>query len=316
MKIILLSRERSTSDIQLLTAARSGGHSIKFVRALDCSFVVKDGEFQLFYRNKPFPKADCVLLRNTLFFCAEGAILARQLEAMNIPCINKIEAVECAGNKLRTLQILAKHGIPVPKTGFSLCREALEHVVEKVGGKQQIIKTVYGSWGTGTLLAGAPLGSHSLAETLQLSSCNPLIQQFIEDAFGTSIRVFVIAGRIVASVEYESTEGDFRSNFSRGGTGHNVILTKQERQMALQATHLVGLDYAGVDIVRSDEGPFVLEVNASPGTTGVNEISGIDVAGMVIEECENIVKLHKQKNFQSYSFEKANQIPKGNTHEL
>ena len=297
MKIIVLSRDLSPADEQLFTAARARGHRISFVRALDCSLMVNTGKLSISYRNKPLPKADCVLLRNTLFFCADGAIVAYHLEAMGIPVINPIASLQRAGNKLKTLQLLASNGIPVPKTGFSLGREALEHVVDQVGGEQQIIKTVHGSWGTGTLLAGAPLGSHSLAETLQLSSCNPLIQQFIEEAFGKSIRVFVIGDKVVASVEYESTEGDFRSNFSRGAEGRVVKLTKQEKDMALKATKLLGLNYSGVDIVRSSEGPYILEVNASPGTHGVSEVSGIDVADLLIEECEKLVANKDLSNF-------------------
>jgi len=286
MKIILLDEEPQS---RLIEAAQARGHVIETIDPSACSIIVKDGCFEVFYNNAPFPQCDAVLPRKSTLCLKGTCYLLPQLEAQNVLCVNSSQSMKIANNKLHTLLLLALHDIPIPQTGFSCAQTGIKKIISMVGGDKQITKTLWGTWGIGTILTDAPHGTYSMVETLQTTETNCLIQEYIKEFSGKSIRYIVIDSKIIASAEYESIDGNFKSNFSIGGSVCKAEQKKVEEDISIKAAQILGLAIAGVDLVRSKDGPKVLEVNTCPGIEGMELATGINIGTAMIKHIERII---------------------------
>jgi ribosomal protein S6--L-glutamate ligase len=222
----------------------------------------------------------------TFFGCA----VVRQFEMMNVYSVNESVAITRSRDKLRSLQLLARKGIGLPVTGFANDPRATDALIDQVGGAPLVIKLLEGTQGVGVVLAETRQAAESVIEAFRGLNANILAQEYIKEAKGADIRAFVIGGKVVASMKRQGKEGEFRSNLHRGGTASVVKITPEERSTAVRAASILGLNVAGVDLLRSNHGPVVMEVNSSPGLEGIETTTAKDIAGMIIEFIEKEVK--------------------------
>lgn len=275
------------TDIKMLrNAVKELGHIPKIIREDKCQVYFTGKRPKLLYGGKPFPKVDVIIPRFTALSNATlRATVLQQLELLKIPVLQSYKSVVRAKNKLRTLQLLTKKHIPVPKTIIVGRFEYLDTAIKKVGGFPIILKTPFGSFGKGVAIVESKRALHSAFDLLLTSPefSYLLIQEYVKEAKGKDIRVFIIGGKILTSMERVAARGDFRSNIALGGAGKVAKLTKEEEKIALAAAKAVKLNFAGVDILRSKKGPVVMEVNCNPGLEGITEVSGIDVPKKIIK---------------------------------
>ncbi len=266
-------------------AARERGHQIKVLVADGCEFVISSEGLNLYYEGKPFPKVDCIIPRVGISKKLElELLLNKQLLLMGYTVLNDYLPFARAKNKIRTLQILSEAKMPMPKTIVIKNLENLDHAVQLVGGFPTIVKLPVGSQGKGVAIVETRrslLSSVGMMMSQGVSSI--ILQEYVEEANGKDLRVFVVNGKVVAAMERTAAEGDFRSNIFQGGQGNLVILSKKEKEVAIKSAKLLGLDVAGVDLLRSKNGPVVMEVNSNPGLAGITQVSGLDVAGEIID---------------------------------
>ena len=295
MKIhtLLFSREgkyslETSSSLELLKeAAKKRGHELEVVHGFDCQLEFI-GKPRVLYHNSPFKDLKILLVRAN--FLGEDLDLhvstILQFEHMGVPVVNDHLSVMRAKNKVRTLQILKRHNIPTPKSYVIRSSRYLSEVVEKIHSYPVILKTITGSHGLGVSIAESERGLRSIIEMLikDESSAPLIVQQYIKESSGKDLRIIVVGGKIVAAMERIAQGRDeFRSNFSLGGRVRVAELTKKERQIARSAVKAMGLEIAGVDIIRTKDGPQVLEVNCNPGLSGITQATGLDVAGRIID---------------------------------
>jgi len=275
------------NDIKMLRdAARARGHEPRVLRVDKCQLYYTRTIPKLLYAGKPFPKVDVVVPRfSMLENVSLNATIVHQIEMVKIPIIQTYDSLISAKNKLRTLQLLTERGIPVPKTMVVSRFEYLDEAIKKIGSFPIIIKTPFGSLGKGVAIVETKRSLHSSFDMLLTSPdfTSILIQEYVAEAEGKDIRVFIIDGKIVASMERDSQGRDFRSNLALGGKGSIIELTKEEKTISLAAANALGLTIAGVDILRSKTGPVIMEVNCNPGLDGITEVSGLDIPGMIID---------------------------------
>jgi ribosomal protein S6--L-glutamate ligase len=290
MKLALLSRNAKLYSTQrLVQAARERGHVVRVLDPLRCYMRIAPGEFQLNYKGRPLTGVDAVIPRIGASITRYGTAVLRQLELMGAYTPNTSDAILRARDKLRSHQLLAGRGIGLPTTVFGDYPDDTGDLLSLLGRPPHVIKLNEGAQGTGVILAERMSASRSVIETLRGLYANFLVQEYIAEAEGADIRCFVVGQKIVASMRRQAAAGDFRSNLHRGGEASKVRLSKAERDTALNAAAVLGLEVAGVDLLRSRKGPLVLEVNSSPGLEGIEGVTGADIAGAIIDHVQRRV---------------------------
>jgi ribosomal protein S6--L-glutamate ligase len=283
MKLAILSRNPKLYSTQrLVQAARARGHVVRVLDPLRCYMKIAPGEFQLNYKGKPLKGFDAVIPRIGASITRYGTAVLRQFEMMGVYTPNSSDAILRARDKLRCHQLLAAENIGLPTTTFADNPDDTKDLLDLIGKPPHIIKLNEGSQGAGVILAEQLSASRSVVEALRGLYANFLVQEFIPEAKGADIRCFVVGDKVVAAMKRQAAAGEFRSNLHRGGTAEAVKLTAKEVDTALRSAHVLGLNIAGVDLLRSKKGPLVLEVNSSPGLEGIEAATKVDVAEAMI----------------------------------
>ncbi len=287
MKICILSRNPNLySTRRLREAAEKRGHEALVVDHLKCTMNITSHRPSVHYKGEELRGIEAVIPRigaSTTFY---GTAVVRQFEMIDVFCLNESVAISRSRDKLRSFQLLAKKGIGLPITGFAHSPTEPDDLIQMVGGAPLIVKLLESTQGKGVILAETTNAARSLIEAFRNLDAYFLVQEYIREAQGCDLRCFVIGDKVVAAMMRQGKEGEFRSNLHRGGTGHTVKITPEERSTAVRACQIMGLNVAGVDILRSNHGPVVLEVNSSPGLEGIETVTGIDVADRIVEFIE------------------------------
>ena len=286
MLLAILSRRRSLySTRRLIDAAGHHGHEALVLDPLQCSLVLRPGAPEVFYRglDHRLPSVDVVLPRIGASITEHGLAVVNQFDMMGVPIVNNSQPIARSRDKLRAMQLLARAGVDIPKTVMARHPSQIHRALEMVGGPPAILKLVRGTQGIGVMLAETEQMAEQVVETLWSLGMTVLVQEFVEESEGRDIRVIVVGSRVVAAMRRQARLGEFRSNVHRGGTGTAVDLPAAHLRAALRATRAMHLEVAGVDLLESRGGPKVLEVNSSPGFEGIEQATGLDVAGAVIE---------------------------------
>lgn len=293
MRLAMLARNpKLYTHTRLVEAAEARGHTLDVINTLRVHVNVTSNNPVLRYGGKTLEPYDAVIPRIGASVTAYGLAVLRQFEMQGVFPLNESVAIGRARDKLRALQLLARAGIGLPVTAFAHGPRAASEVVREVGGAPVVIKLVEGTQGLGVILADTEASAKSTIEAFSAANVNILVQEFIHEADGTDVRAFVIGGRVVAAMKRVGLGGEFRSNLHRGGIAEAVDISFEEQLTATRAAAVLGLNVCGVDLLRSDRGPLVVEVNASPGIEGVEKASGIDVAGQIIGFLENSARPH------------------------
>ncbi len=296
MKIAILSRNRKLySTRRLVEACEQRGHEVHVIDTLRCYMNITSDRPELHYKGEDLVGFDAVIPRIGASITFYGTAVLRQFEMMGVFPVSESVAISRSRDKLRSLQLLSRDGIGLPKTGFANSPDDVQDLIKMVGGAPLVIKLLEGTQGIGVVLAETKKAAESVIEAFMGLKANILVQEFIQEAGGSDIRCFVIDGKVVAAMMRQAPEGEFRSNLHRGGKATLVKLTPKERATAVRAAKVMGLNVAGVDILRSARGPLVMEVNSSPGLEGIEAATGKDVAGMIVEFIEKNAKPHKTK---------------------
>jgi ribosomal protein S6--L-glutamate ligase len=284
MRILILSRDAGLySTRRLVEAAEARGHEVRVVDVLRCYVNVSAGRPAVRFGGEVIDDIDAVIPRIGASVTFYGTAVLRQFEMMGVYTPNPAAAILRARDKLLSLQLLARQGIDLPSTGFANAPDDIEDLLRMVGGPPIVIKLQEGTQGVGIVLAETASAAESLIQAFLGVRANILVQEFVREAEGSDIRCMVVGDRVVAAIRRQAKPGDFRSNLHRGGTAWRVRITPQERAVAVRAARTIGLGVAGVDLLRSDRGPLVLEVNSSPGLEGVEAATGKDVAGDIVD---------------------------------
>jgi ribosomal protein S6--L-glutamate ligase len=296
MKIGILSRNKNLySTRRLIEAAEEGGHEVHVLDVLRCYMNITSHRPSIHYKGEELSGFDAVIPRIGASVTFYGTAVLRQFEMMGVYPLNESVAITRSRDKLRSLQLLARKGIGLPVTGFAHSPDDIQDMMKMVGGAPSVIKLLEGTQGIGVVLAETKKAAESVIEAFMGLKTNILIQEFIKESGGTDIRCFVVGGRVVAAMKRQGAEGEFRSNIHRGGSATLVRLTPEERSTAVRAAKITGLNVCGVDILRSNHGPLVMEVNSSPGLQGIETTTEKDVAGMIISFIEKNAKPHKTR---------------------
>ncbi len=289
MKIGILSRKASLySTRRLKRAGLERGHDMRIINPLRCYMNITAKRPQVLYRGEEI-KVDAIIPRIGASVTFYGTAVVRQFEVMGVYSITESQALARSRDKLRTLQLLSREGIGLPVTGFARSSRDIDGVIDLVGGAPLIVKLLEGTQGMGVVLAETRKAAESVIGAFQQLDANILVQEFIKEAGGADIRALVVGGRVVAAMERRAAEGEFRSNLHRGGTASPIKLDTRERNTAIRAARVMGLGVAGVDLLRSNRGPVIMEVNSSPGLEGIETATGVDVAGEIIDYIESHV---------------------------
>jgi len=287
MKIALLSRKASLySTSRLVEAAKKRGHDIEVIDYLRCFMNITAHRPQVFFKGRSLADFDAVIPRIGASHTFYGTAVVRQFEMMSTFTLNRSQAISRSRDKLRSLQIMAKQGIGMPVTGCAHSTRDVDGLINSVGGAPLVVKLLEGTQGIGVVLAENRNAAESVIEAFRGLKANIIVQEFIKEAMGQDIRCFVIGDKVFASMMRQAPEGEFRSNLHRGGRASQVKITPTERATAVKAARAMGLNVAGVDILRSAHGPVVMEVNSSPGLEGIETSTEQDVAGAIIEFIE------------------------------
>jgi ribosomal protein S6--L-glutamate ligase len=287
MKIVILSRKNSLySTKRLVEAAEARGHTADTIDTLRCYMNITSSRPTIHYKGAELMHYDAVVPRIGASVTFYGAAVIRQLEMMGVFCVNDSVAITRARDKLRSLQLLSKKGIGLPITGFAHALDEIQDLIKMVGGPPLVIKFLEGTQGIGVILVETAKAARSVIEAFLGLKVNILVQEYIKEAGGADIRCFVVGGKVVAAMKRQAKSEEFRSNLHRGGSATAIEITDEEKNMAIRAAHIIGLNVAGVDILRSGRGPLIMEVNASPGLEGIEKTTGIDVAKEIIKFVE------------------------------
>lgn len=287
MKLALMCRNAELySHKRLVEAAETRGHEIDVINHLRCYVNITSHRPQLHYQGRILPKYDAVIPRIGASVTFFGTAVLRQFEMMGVYPVNESVAISRSRDKLRSLQLLARDGIGLPVTLFAHRTGNADELLEIIGGAPVVIKLLEGTQGIGVVLGETQPAAASIIQAFGGVKTNILIQEFVKEAGGEDIRCLVVGGKVIAAMRRKGKEGDFRSNLHRGGTADKVRITPTERQTAVSAAKTMGLNVCGVDLLRANHGPVVMEVNSSPGLEGIEKATGIDVAGKIIEFIE------------------------------
>jgi ribosomal protein S6--L-glutamate ligase len=284
VKIAILSRKRSLySTRRLVEAAQQQGHEVQVIDTLRCYMNITSHKPEIHYRGENLTGFDAVIPRIGASITFYGTAVVRQFEMMGVFSLNESVAIARSRDKLRSLQLLSRKGIGLPVSGFAHSPDDIEDLIKMVGGAPAVIKLLEGTQGIGVVLAETQKAAESVIEAFMGLKANILVQEFIKEAGGADIRCLVIGEKVVAAMMRRAREGEFRSNLHRGGTAELIRITPEERSTAVRAAAAMGLNVAGVDILRSNHGPVIMEVNSSPGLEGIEKSTGKDIASMIID---------------------------------
>jgi len=296
MNICILSTNKKLySTRRLVEAAAERGHDVRVINHLRCYMNIASFKPSIHYNGEELERFDAVIPRIGASVTFYGTAVVRQFEMMGTFCLNESVAISRSRDKLRSLQLLSRKGIGLPVTGFAHSPGDTSDLLNLVGGAPIVLKLLEGTQGKGVVLAETRKAAESVVEAFRGINANFLVQEFIKEAKGADIRCFVVGDRVVASMMRQAQEGEFRSNLHRGGTAVPVRITPEERSTAVRAARIMGLNVAGVDILRSNHGPVIMEVNSSPGLEGIENATGKDVAGMIIGYIEKHAKEGKTR---------------------
>ena len=296
MRIAILSRNpKLYSTRRLQEAGIALGHEVDIVDTMHCYMDITSNRPSVRYKGKPLPKYDAVLPRIGASVTFYGTSVVRQFEMMGTYSVNESVAISRSRDKLRSLQLLSRKGIGMPRTGFANHPDKIDDLIKNVGGAPVVIKLLEGTQGIGVVLAETSKTAEAIIEAFMGLNANILVQEYIKEAGGADIRCLVVGGKVIAAMKRQAAPGEFRSNLHRGGSASIVRLSPEERKTAVDAAKTMGLGMAGVDILRSNNGPVVMEVNSSPGLEGIEKATGKDVAAMVIEHIAKNAKPNKTK---------------------
>ncbi|HEY5701211.1 MAG TPA: 30S ribosomal protein S6--L-glutamate ligase [Gammaproteobacteria bacterium] len=296
MKIAILSRNRKLySTRRLIEAGEQRGHEVHCFDTTKCYMDIASHRPSVHYKGEKLEGFNAVIPRIGASITFYGTAVLRQFEMMGVYPLNESVGISRSRDKLRSLQILARHGIGLPLTGFANSPDDTAALIKIVNGAPLVVKLLQGTQGKGVVLAENEKAAESLIEAFRNLNASFLVQEFIKEAGGADIRCFVIGEKVVASMMRQGKEGEFRSNLHRGGSAMRVKLTPEERSTAVRAARHMGLNVSGVDILRSNHGPVVLEVNSSPGLEGIETSTQLDVAGSIFEFIEKNAKHGKTK---------------------
>ncbi|MBP6783754.1 MAG: 30S ribosomal protein S6--L-glutamate ligase [Verrucomicrobiales bacterium] len=291
MKIAILSRDKKLySTNALYEAGLKRGHEMRVIDYVRCHMEITSLRPSIYLGSEKLDGFDAVIPRIGATYTHFGCAVVRQFEMMGVSSVNESVAISRSRDKLRSLQLLARKGIGLPVTGFAHDPRTTEALIDQVGGAPLVIKLLEGTQGVGVVLAETKKAAESVIEAFRGLNANILAQEYIKEAGGADIRCLVVGDKVVASMKRQGKEGEFRSNLHRGGTASVVKITPEERSTATRAAKILGLNVAGVDLLRSNHGPVVLEVNSSPGLEGIETATGKDIAKLIIEFIEKAAK--------------------------
>jgi ribosomal protein S6--L-glutamate ligase len=297
MKILMLARNHTLySHLRLKEAAEARGHELNMYDPLKCYIDIASHRPKLFFGREEITGYDAVIPRIGASVTFYGLAVLRQLETMGVYSVNSSISIGRSRDKLRSMQLMARDGIGLPVTIFAHDTKMTEEIIARAGGAPVVIKLLEGTQGVGVVLGETHNAAKSVIEAFRGANVNILVQEFIKEAGSTDIRAIVIGGKVVATMKRTGAAGDFRSNLHRGGSAEVIKITSEERSTAIRAAKSMGLNVCGVDMLRSNHGPVVLEVNSSPGLEGVEKATGLDVAGKIIDFIEKIAKTGKMKS--------------------
>jgi ribosomal protein S6--L-glutamate ligase len=301
MKIAILSQDSTLySTSRLKAAGEQRGYEMKVINYLRCYMNITSHRPILVYRGKQLEDFDAVIPRIGASKTFYGTAVVRQFEMMGVFSTNSSQAISSSRDKLRCLQLLAREGIGLPVTGFANSTQDIDGLIDMVGGAPLVIKLLEGTQGIGVVLAETHQAAKSVIEAFRGLDANILVQEFIKEAGGADIRCFVVGEKVIAAMKRQGAAGEFRSNLHRGGTAEKIKLTPEERSTAIRAAKAMGLKVAGVDMLRSNHGPVVMEVNSSPGLEGIENATGVDVAGKIIQFIEKNAVKGKMRDRMQY----------------
>ena len=286
MKIAILSRSSSLySTSRLKEAAVKRGHEVAVVDYLRCYLDITARRPKILFRGEEV-RPDAVIPRIGATYTFYGAAVVRQFEMADILTVASSDGISRSRDKLRSMQILSRAGVGLPTTSFAHDSQDINGILDVVGGPPVVVKLLEGTQGVGVVLAETRKAAESVISAFRQLDANFLVQQFIGEAEGSDIRAIVVNGEVVAAMRRHSPPGDFRSNLHRGGTAEVVELSPNETATAVRAANAMGLEVAGVDLIQSDEGPMVLEINSSPGLEGIETVRGVDIADLIVKHME------------------------------
>lgn len=296
MKIAMLARNPNLySHKRLKEAAEERGHELDIINTLQCYINIASRRPSIFYRGEKLPKYDAVIPRIGASVTFYGLAVLRQFEMMGVFPLNESVAIGRSRDKLRSLQVLSREGVGLPVTTFAHDPKQTAEVIAHAGGAPLVIKLLEGTQGIGVVLADTDRSAKSVVEAFRGANVNILVQEFIKEAGGSDIRVLVVGGKVMAAMMRTGAEGEFRSNLHRGGSAMRVKISPEERSTAIRSAKAMGLNVCGVDLLRANHGPVVMEVNSSPGLEGIENATGIDIAGKIIELIEKKAQPGKTK---------------------
>lgn len=291
LKILILSRNRNLySTKRLVESIEKRGHRPVVLDHLKCDIVMEQDNPAIYYNGDKIEDVAAVIPRIGASVTFYGAAVVRQFEMMNVPTAVESQALVRSRDKLRSLQILARSNVGMPKTVFTNYSKEVTKIIDSVGGVPLIVKLLEGTQGYGVVLAPTKKAAESIIEAFHSMKARVIVQEFISEAKGADIRAFVIGNKVVGAMKRQGKEGEFRSNLHQGGSGTLIKLSQKERKVALTAAKAMNLSIAGVDLLQSARGPLVLEVNSSPGLEGIEKATGKDIASEVIEYVEKMIE--------------------------
>ncbi len=297
MKIVILSRPRRKNGAErLLDAATQLNHDARIVDYTKCYCNVVRSKPQVYYEGKPLEGIDAIIPRISISTQSYGSAIIRQFEMQNVFSTTGSLAFIRTRDKLRSMQLLARHDIDIPKTVVANSTDFTDEVIDMVGGAPLIVKLARGSQGMGVMLAETRSAAKAIIQAFFSQKVNILVQEFIEEASGADVRVFIVGGKIISAMKRQAPEGEFRSNIHLGGEGVPIKLTRAERQIAISAAKAMNLDIAGVDILQAERGPLVMEVNAFPMFGAIEDVTNTDIAGKIIEYVEENVPRKRKRD--------------------
>lgn len=293
LRIALLTHEpQNYSCRRLIEAAEARGHVIEALETRRCLMNINAERPEVHYEHRVLPRFDAIIPRIGAGVTQYGCAVVRQFAMTGAYCLNTADAIAVSRDKLQAHQLLARFGVGMPVTAFASAATSMAQVMEIVGGAPLVVKLLQGSQGRGVVLAESEQAARSVISAFQDLDAPFLVQEFIAEAKGADIRLLVVGGRVAAAMKRQAKAGEFRSNLHRGGTAECIKPSREEKDAAIRAVRLMGLQVAGVDLLRSNSGPKILEVNSSPGLKGVEAVTGEDIAGLIIEHIEKRLSPH------------------------
>ena len=296
MKIVMLARNANLySHRRLVEAAEQRGHQIDVVDTLRVYMNITSHRPEVRYKGETLKGYDAVLPRIGASVTTYGLAVLRQFEMMGVWPLNESVAINRSRDKLRCLQLLARAGVGLPVTAYAHSSKLADDIIEIAGGAPVVVKLLEGTQGIGVVLGETHNSAKSVIEAFRGVNVNIMVQEFIKEAGGADIRALVVGEKVVAAMKRQGAEGDFRSNLHRGGSASVIRITPEERAMVTRAARTMGLNVCGVDLLRSNHGPVIMEINSSPGLEGIEKATGLDVAGQIIDFMEKNAKPFKTR---------------------